>query len=546
MTDDWVKIFGPPGTGKTTTLKNIFAHVTGMYNAENALAKLGLEIPYDIAPKSEVVFVSFSNTAVDEFLGRIGLRRDYKLGFWSTMHGISMSLLIRAGILKKEVVSRMLLGGGVVRWQKKFCIENNIPFDETGELNLLGNQFFNALTYVINKFYPEVQDLNRVIDMLYDFDERFPYMAERWYRFKSKNGILDFNDVLMLEFKYELKPPGTVIIADEFQDFSRLQYEIFMMWAQDKDYAYVVGDDDQAIMQHNGAEAKYLLEFPGEPVVLKKSWRLPNNLVWLARKYIETYVKNRQPKEFYGQDKKGFFMVKSGVGINGVVRYAYTLARKGYDVLVLMRTNAEVKKIEEYFIRYAIPYYRFKRYTFWEEFVEPMVAVVNSIRRGKLPDPNDLRKYLKLMGMSEAAIDKLLEGLNENNKLYMHVVLKYLNKDPAEILKPGYVSEVVGGVERARLIIDILHRAYIGKWERPRGKIFVETIHSSKGREADFVIMVDSITQKIVDEISMGGFEDEARVWYVAMTRARIGEIVIPGDMPFLTPKVGRWVNYVN
>jgi superfamily I DNA/RNA helicase len=543
----WVRIFGPPGTGKTYTLNQIFGHITGRTLPSKYIHAIGLNIPYDGYPASQVIFMSYTNTAVDEFLERVGLVRDYRRGFWSTMHGIAMSVLIRAKKLDRYIVGRTLIGGGVSRWQKKFCIEHDIPYDETGELNLKGNQFFTALTYMINRYYPVLGDLHRVFDYLYSFDPEFPFLAEEWQKFKRKNNIIDFNDVLIMAYEYEINVPGKVLISDEFQDFGYLQYEIFMQWAQDKDFVIIAGDDDQAVAFHNGADPRFLLKFGAdETVVLDRSKRIPRKVHALSVKYIRTYVKERYDKRFLPRDYEGFVAIRQAP-IDDVVRIARKIASDGLKVLILARTNVDVRKIEDLLISYRIPHYRFKRHTVWSEFIDPLMGVVTAIKERKVPDPSLLSLYLRMSGMAPEKVARIIEAVkNDRGGIYTMGLLKKLDRDPRQILKKQAVAEIVGSEDKALLVIDTLSRVYSGQFTKLPGKIFVETIHSSKGREGDLVIVLDGITTKIQNEVAMGRrqFENEVRVWYVAMTRAKRGLIIVPWDSPFLIPQLKKMLRW--
>ena len=536
-----VRIFGPPGTGKTFTLNKIFGHIAGIEDGSWLLDSIGLNIPFSMANKKDIVFVSFSNTAVDEFVGRLGLRRNYRSGYWSTMHGISMSLLIRADKLDKGIVERTLLRGGPAYWQKKFCLENNIPYDDTGEMNLLGNEFFTALTYVINKYFPDFNSIDRTIDMLEEFNEEFPHMAEDWYKFKKRNGVIDFNDVLILEWREELVPPGRILIADEFQDFSRLQFEIFETWAENMDLVIVAGDDDQAISFHQGAEAKYLLMFDSDrDVVLQQSRRLPKIPMMISLAFIMKYVRNRYRKVFRPRDRLGSFYIAQK-DIDWVLNTAEKLAEMGRDVLIMARTNSKVREIEELLLYRGIPYYRFKKHTVWSEFIDPSIKVINAVKSGNLPDVKLLKKYLGMTGLPPERVDTIVVELKKDRLgAFTASLIKKLNTDPAKLLNLKHLAEMTGSFEKARLVIDVLHKAWNNEFTPMRGKIFVETIHSSKGREADYVFIIDSITNRIADELVImdDGFENEIRVWYVAMTRARHSVVVVPGNIPFLIPRV--------
>ena len=52
-------------------------------------------------------------------------------------------------------------------------------------------------------------------------------------------------------------PPLKVLIVDEAQDCTPLQWSVIYKLAENTDRIYLAGDDDQAIYQWNGADPKY-------------------------------------------------------------------------------------------------------------------------------------------------------------------------------------------------------------------------------------------------------------------------------------------------
>ncbi len=66
--------------------------------------------------------------------------------------------------------------------------------------------------------------------------------------------------------------------------------------------------------------------------------------------------------------------------------------------------------------------------------------------------------------------------------------------------------------------------------ETPR--VTIGTIHSVKGMEADWVAILPDMTRRTAEGAAITP-EDEARVWYVAATRARQGVILVPGRTPY-------------
>ena len=70
-------------------------------------------------------------------------------------------------------------------------------------------------------------------------------------------------------------PAFELLIIDEAQDLSDLQWKLVNRLVAKAKQVVVAGDDDQAIMVPFGASAHAFLKFAGELNVLKQSWRVP-------------------------------------------------------------------------------------------------------------------------------------------------------------------------------------------------------------------------------------------------------------------------------
>jgi len=540
-----VRIFGPPGTGKTYALTQTIGHLLGRRDATDYLSQYDLDLPHGKYSYRDIVFMSHTNSAVDELLGRVGIARGYRSGLFGTMHGIALHLLIDTGAVSRSIVNKTIGRPGAVGWWKmKFAREVGIPYDPNEEYTtMLGNQFFQAYSKAVHVYFPQYLNLQRVIDKLAEEDDQFGTLAEDWIRFKKREKIFDFDDILALALMAEVHPERPVLVADEFQDFSPLQWEIFKDWMVDTDWVIVAGDDDQCIYLYSGASPRFILhEFPADhSAVLKRSFRLPSKILTLSRHLVEFFVRNRYPKSFAPRGDGGKLVLQD-INLSALPRSAYLLASKGISVMILARTNSQVRAIEESFLNAGVPYYRFKtrRMQIWKDFVDRVEELVNLLRKGKAPAKQDLRFYFRLAGLDGPPLDRAVKATIENPR---NLLVQKILQDPVSIIKIDRLAEVLGSEAAAELAKEALRARLSGKLVKPAAPIHIDTIHAAKGREADVVIIYDSITPRIQNELEAGtpeDFEAEVRVWYVAMTRARWGLVISRGPMPFLTPKLAQ------
>ena len=81
--------------------------------------------------------------------------------------------------------------------------------------------------------------------------------------------IVDFN-----KKHYDLMPNFDVVIVDEAQDLSWLQWKMVERVVTNAKRVYIAGDDDQAIYRWAGARPEFLMNMDGTRTILNKSYRL--------------------------------------------------------------------------------------------------------------------------------------------------------------------------------------------------------------------------------------------------------------------------------
>ncbi|KKK81682.1 hypothetical protein LCGC14_2811000, partial [marine sediment metagenome] len=121
---------------------------------------------------------------------------------------------------------------------------------------------------------------------------RVKIFAERWEAWKTDQGFVDFTD--MVEFGATLpSAPGNpkVIILDEAQDTSKLEWHMLNRWAETAGALILAGDPYQELYAWRGSDASIFLD-PSVPEdhrrLLHQSFRVPKkvrdaSLAWLRR-----------------------------------------------------------------------------------------------------------------------------------------------------------------------------------------------------------------------------------------------------------------------
>ena len=277
------KVFGPPGSGKTTYLLNVV-------DKELAAGVSSLEMGY----------FSFTKKAANEARDRAivkfpNLKEKTDFPFFRTLH----SLAFRCMSVKADMIMQP-------EHYKEFAeqagIELNVSFEEES-IAKADNPILNEINLARIRGIDLREHYNQSgLDIeWYHFE-----FVERSYRhYKRSKDLLDFTDLLeMAVVEHERLPKLEVLIVDEAQDLSRLQWLMVEALAAKAKRVFLAGDDDQAVFTWAGADVKSFLSFQGHITILDQSYRVPSTVHALANAIVHR-IRERQPKEWKARDFEG-------------------------------------------------------------------------------------------------------------------------------------------------------------------------------------------------------------------------------------------------
>ncbi len=306
------KIYGPPGTGKTAHLIQIVQYAI----------KSGVD-------PEHIAFLSFTNAAADEAQARVSDAfpdlGSISFPFFSTIHSLSTRI---GGALNKILCEKKHINEFDMyincedEWLKSGDASSAVvrfkhPIMDMYCLALAKCEEFKPPNYV------EGPQNDKILDALNNFykldrellKEQFSYYTKRYIEqyiaFKNKNNLADFNDVILNvitpSFDSRL-PTFELLIIDEAQDLSDLQWAFIKKLIPKSKDVYVAGDDDQAIMINFGASSHAFLELEGEDKVLPQSFRVPKEVSDYVNLGVMNFLKkltNRKEKEWLPANHSG-------------------------------------------------------------------------------------------------------------------------------------------------------------------------------------------------------------------------------------------------
>ena len=279
-------VLGPPGTGKTHTLLN----KVDDYLKETDPDKVGY---FAFTKKA-------ANEAKERAIDKFNFTED-DLPYFRTLHSLAFR---RLGINKENVMQRRHyedLG-------KKINIQidyNDWDEEETG-LFTTKSDYLRIIHLAKLRNITLDQQFN-----LKEHNQKLEYtklkiIANELERYKKEYGLIDYNDMILDFVKSDKSPKFDVVLIDEAQDLSRMQWD--MVDSFNTNDSFIAGDDDQAIFRWAGADVDSFITQTGKILNLTQSVRIPKKIHEYAMKIIERVShrlpKNWQPKAHAGSITK--------------------------------------------------------------------------------------------------------------------------------------------------------------------------------------------------------------------------------------------------
>ena len=477
-------ILGPPGTGKTTYLLNL---------VEEALDN-------GVDPE-HMGFVAFTKKAAKEAIERAEDRfnlTDKRLPYFRTLHSLAFRML---GMNRERVISRsqikefgdilgLKLRGSIA--PSEGTISNSLPGDRA--LFLSGLARLRCIT-LQEQWRENTEDLGW-------------YELERVHKglkkFKDSRGLFDYTDMLEMYIEQGYVPELELLVVDEAQDLSKLQWKMVHKLSKKAKRVVVAGDDDQAIFQWAGADLAYFVQLEGKVRVLNKSYRIPKNIYKTADAIINRVAIRRQK----------VWNSKESIGAVTYHNTTDSIDMTNNTWLVLGRNSYLVDKVEEQCRREGLIYERNNRRSVKEN---SLAAIQNweKLRAGETLDALAVKKCLKFL-------KRTINALPEAGSFTLQDLQTNWGVSRTDIWHDAF--ERMSLLERSYLVAALRRGEKLTKTPRIR----LSTIHSAKGGEADNVILFSDMANRTYKDMQKKP-DNERRVFYVGVTRTKENlHIVMP------------------
>lgn len=482
MSQTRIKVYGPPGTGKTTHCLEILCN--------------------HLMAGEKVLFISFTRAAKDEAHRRVmqtfgEIPANAKV---STIHSLCMRML--------EIPKTCLFEQGKVKWQFYQTI------DRLGVSNANIKKTLGLYQRLRNEMSYSKETLDRMREEgasdIFSHYGLNSLLVDRYEAWKMKHAYIDFTGIIERVAKGEgTVPDFDVVIIDEAQDLTKLQWRVADRIYEKATTVYVVGDDDQNVYNFLGSNVGTFLSWRCDVVhVLDRTYRLPQVILDYARKVSDRIA--------YRQEKS----IRTEIPIQGAIQQAFLTDAVDFNVypseLYLVRNQYMLDRVQDILNIKGIPY-RGRRSPWMRPDIQAIAGL--SDWRAKTLSAFDwkvIKKHLApgFVSFVETRNPQLVEP---NSDFVLPPLNEVLNANA--FAEPHWWEKFLPTIPPVlRLMIRNALRRYSLQVCLHPG-LELSTIHAAKGKEADRVYVCSALTEKIRASVYIT--DDEHRLFYVAVTRAK-------------------------
>ena len=422
-------IFAGAGSGKTRVLTYKIAYL---------IQEQGL-------PPEKILAVTFTNKAAQEMKSRVQKLLDFDISSISigTFHSIS------AQLLRKEIHNLGISNSFIIYDQPdsvsviKDCIKDLGLDVKQFEPKTFKNHISQLKNSLISYEQAEV--------LANDFLQK--KVAEVYALYQNqlkKNSALDFDDLLLKPLEIFKNYPHILekyqkkygyILVDEYQDTNKPQFEFIHSLAIKHREICVVGDDDQSIYGWRGADISNILNFSeafGESKIFKleQNYRSTQNILDAAYHVISKNT-TRADKRIWTDNNIGD-PIQIVENFNDSMEAEKILnlintnkSESNYslnDFVILYRTNAQSRIIEDKLRRAGVPYHIIGGVKFYErKEIKDILAYLKVIS-----NPSDSVSLLRVLnfparGIGKTSVDKII-SLSKDKQITIFDMLNLIDE----------------------------------------------------------------------------------------------------------------------
>ncbi len=428
-----------------------------------------------------------------------------------------------------------------------------------------------------------------------DFEKIASTVFYEYEKTLKENNSVDFDDLLILPIKLfrenkdileKYQQRFQYVLIDEYQDTNEAQYILTKMMSAKFRNICVVGDESQSIYSFRGANYRNILNFEKDykdttTIKLEQNYRSTSTILDAANQVIK-HNRERKEKNLWSTkgtgDKITYYRAESEKDeasyVASHIKELLASGTNAEEIVILYRTNAQSRTVEEELMKQSIPYRIVGGMTFYNrKEIKDLIAYLRLIFNSK--DDVSLERIINVpkRGIGLRTIEKLTEKKNQEHiSLYEAIdsgkelefknLIEKLKKDAEKSTLTELIDlvlETTGmkkeledektleaenrleNLEEFKTVTksfedeyglvsleDFLYQISLvsdrDDYQDPQNKVSLMTVHSVKGLEFYYVFVIgleEGIFPHINSLMDAGGIEEERRLAYVAITRAK-------------------------
>jgi DNA helicase-2/ATP-dependent DNA helicase PcrA len=364
-------------------------------------------------------------------------------------------------------------------------------------------------------------------------------------RLKENNG-LDFDDIIMFTVELFKNFPQVLekyqnqfqyIMVDEYQDTNRAQYLLINLLASKHRNLCVVGDDWQSIYKFRGADIKNILNFEkdyaeAKVIHLEQNYRSSQVILDAAYGVISKNI-NRKDKNLWTEKEHGHLVTSfEAADERDEAEFVANEIKANNNgkfgkFVVLYRTNAQSRAIEEAFLKKSIPY-----------------RIIGGIKFYQRKEVKDVIAYLRLISNHSDMIS-LERSVNEPKRNIGDVTLKkwieIARNANLNYIEAGLTPAVIGSQNKlatSKIEAIVKFCEFIKRMKEVQSRIslsdFIEKVFQESGYEKMLSAEGDDgekRSENVHELITVAKKYDEMKEDYDDLLSAFLEEVALASDV---------------
>ncbi len=420
---------------------------------------------------------------------------------------------------------------------------------------------------------------------LYLVTDKLKEVKEKYEELKVEQSSLDYDDLLnytndllnVEEVRVKEASRFKWVLVDEFQDTNKIQCDIVKKLSSVHHNLMVVGDDAQSIYSFRGARYENIFDISNEKNAkvfkIQTNYRSSPEIVSLINSVIPNNVFKKELKAVKPSSTRPVVVstwdsFEESEFVSSRINELVSDGISEEEIAVLYRAHAHSMDLQLELSKSNIPFVIKSGVKFTESrHVKDLLAFLRVLN-----NPHDMLSWLRLLqlftGIGRKGADMVVNAIQREvdpisfiktiskfGRKYEKVedIFKglFVEQPPSEVLESIYSSfysdylamtfndfhdrqldverliEIAGRYENQVAFLSDLAVTEDMDLKRDEyekeGKITLTTVHQAKGLEWDvvFVLAINPGDFPSIMALKSGNFEEEQRIFYVAITRAR-------------------------